>query len=175
MTNSFLFSSGCSANQQSTTTLTAPSLYDFFPKPQSRRLPFNANCQWKITAPVGKVVKIWVNKARFNGPCNDEYLRIYDGPSKSSNILVQYCNGAISSRLSLYFISTGRDMFLDVKTGITNSTRLSVYFQAEDFQGNCCKCKPQTFFKLHMLNFCQKKLVLCSKTFNVQKFYGAHV
>ena len=128
------FFSDCIANQQSTTSLTAPAFYESFPE-GSKKLPFNAICQWNITAPVGKVVQIWVNKAKFNNPCDGEYLRIHDGPRKSRDIIAEYCNGVISSKTSHYFYSTGRSLFLDVKTGVKNSTRLDVYYKAVDFQG----------------------------------------
>ena len=125
---------GCSAHQQSATTLTANSFYEKVPK--NSTLPDNANCQWNITAPAGKVVRIWLNVTEFDRPCNEEYLRIYDGPSTSSNIIVQYCNEESSLIDSEhYYYSTGRRMFLVVKTGSNSSAQMSVYYQATDFQG----------------------------------------
>lgn len=99
-------------------------------------MPDNANCQWNITAPAGKVVRIWINVTKFDRPCSEEYLRIYDGPSTSSNIIVQYCNGEIFPIEDYYYYySTGSRMILDVKTGSNSSAQMSVYYQATDFQG----------------------------------------
>ena len=71
----------------------------------------------------------------FDRPCSEEYLRIYDGPSTSSNIIVQYCNWEIFTIGGYYYYSTGRRMILDVKTGSNSSAQMSVYYQATDFQG----------------------------------------
>ena len=103
------------------------------PENVSSWLPYNATCQWNITAPVGKVVKIRL-LAIFRGSCNDEYLKVYDGADESSNVLLQYCNS--TSTLVNFFISSGRSLFLEAKTAQPNATLMWVYYHAVDFQGN---------------------------------------
>ena len=110
--NLHFYFSGCSANQQSLVNLVA----DRGRLPNgSSVLPVNATCQWNITAPVGKVVVIRVLFARFSGSCSDEHFMIHDGP----NIIAQYCNGTRPRNTA--FISSGRSLFLEAKTGYSSS------------------------------------------------------
>lgn len=104
------------------------------PENISSWLPYNATCQWNITAPVGKVVKIRLI-AIFSGSCSDEYLKVYDGADESSNALLQYCNGTSSASV-YFFISSGRSLFVEAKTAQPNATLMSAYYHAVDFQGN---------------------------------------
>ena len=97
----------------------------------------NATCQWNITAPVGKVVTIRVSVAKFPGSCSDEHLMIHDGPSSSSNNVEQYCNGS-TLRPITYFVSSGRSLFLEAKTGYSSSPyKMRVYYHMLDFHGTC--------------------------------------
>ena len=96
----------------------------------------NATCQWNITAPVGKVVRIKLLVVYFSGFCSDEHFMIHDGPNNSSNIIAQYCNG--TPPWFTYFISSGRSLFLEAKTGHRSSppSIMIVGYHMLDFQGN---------------------------------------
>ena len=97
-------------------------------------LPFNATCQWNITAPEGRVVRISVYARSFHESCSASHVRVHDGPSGSSNLILDYCIS--SSIFRGYFFSSGRSLFLEAKTGISNYTAyLRVYYNAETFQG----------------------------------------
>ena len=101
----------------------------------SQRLPVNASCQWNITAPVGKVVRIKVRASLLSGSCNDVYIKILDGPSKSSNLITKYCNDGVYT-FGSYFFSSGRFVFLELKTGTGYNNRLRVTYYAVPFQSN---------------------------------------
>ena len=96
----------------------------------------NATCQWNITAPAGKVVGISTYVAYFSGSCSDEHVMIHDGRNNSSNIIAQFCNG--TPPLLFYFISSGRSLFLEAKTGHSSWRYImTVYYRMLDFQGIC--------------------------------------
>jgi len=127
-----LATEACSANQQSSITLsgtngTIPSTPGW--------LPVNAICRWTITAPVGKVLRINIT-AVFPKPCGDEYLRIHDGPSEASVKIVKFdCNSSVVNT-GAYIYSSGHSLWLEVKTGVkANSTFINLFYQAQDKQG----------------------------------------
>ena len=102
----------------------------------SHRLPVNASCQWNITAPVGKVVRIKV-LATFrllSRSCNDVYIKILDGPSNSSDLITKYCNDDVW--FHGYFFSSGRFVFLELKTGTGSIKHLRVMYYAVPSQSN---------------------------------------
>ena len=129
----FLALLACSANQQSSITLsgnngTIPNTLGW--------LPVNATCQWTITAPVGKVLRININVTFARKSCGNEYLRFHDGASAGSDRIVEYtCNsGPVTGD---YLYSTGRSLWLEVKTAVTtNSTFIHLLYEAQDKQGN---------------------------------------
>ena len=132
--NLHFYSSGCSANQQSLVNLIAVEDETHLPS-GSFVLPVNATCQWNITAPVEKVVRIKLSASYFSGSCSDEHVMIYDGPNNSSSIIAQYCNG--TRPLNTPFISSGRSLFLEAKTGHSSSRYgMLAYYRMLDFQGN---------------------------------------
>ena len=97
-------------------------------------LPLNATCQWNITAPINKVLRIYITTS-FQKPCSDKHLRIHDGPSVASDIMVEY-NCYSTPVNGSYFFSSGRSLWLEVKTGITeNSTAMRVSYEAQEKQG----------------------------------------
>ena len=101
----------------------------------SSQLPSNALCQWNITAPVGKVVRVDINFVQLNGTCEDEQARIFDGPDNSSDVIKTFC-GKLSSA-EIYF-SSGRSFFLEAKTGQSSQPRILVVdYQSVDLQGEC--------------------------------------
>ncbi|KAJ7389725.1 hypothetical protein OS493_029625 [Desmophyllum pertusum] len=123
-------SRACSANQQSSITLTgtngaiSTNTGGGWP---ARWLPMNATCQWTVTAPVGKVFRIhvWV-KFNVKQACSDDYVRIYDGPSTASDIMAEFkCTGG--TVYVPYFYSSSRSFLLEAKTGlVANSTIIHV-------------------------------------------------
>ena len=127
------FSTACTANQQSLVHLIATE--------NSTRLlngylelPSNATCQWIITAPVGKMVRIEIKFVLLNGPCEDEQARIFDGPGNSSDVIKTFCG---MSSMEIYF-SSGRSFFLEEKTGQSSQPRFfKVDYQSVDLQGKC--------------------------------------
>ena len=130
-----LHSSGCTANQRSTTTLVADKDRRLLENRTVFPLPSNSTCQWNITAPVGKVLRIDVWTLDFGKPCDEEYLRIHDGPSESSNMLAEYClNGSRGSFDK--FLSSGRSVWIEAKRGLNNShSHVQVYYSAIKFEG----------------------------------------
>ncbi|KAL9973802.1 hypothetical protein ACROYT_G020305 [Oculina patagonica] len=117
----------CSANQQSSVTLTETSgtIWNIM-----EWLPVNAKCQWILTAPVGQVFRIDLRALFRSKPCSgDEYLRLYDGSSTASNLISEtICNDGV---IASYFYSSGRSLLLELKTGpIVNTTRMSANYQA---------------------------------------------
>ena len=103
----------------------------------SQLLPVNASCQWNITAPVGKVVRIEVRESWLvSGSCNDVYVKILDGPSSSSDLITMYCNDGVSYTFGSYFFSSGRFVFLELKTGTGDDNELQVTYYAVPFQSN---------------------------------------
>ena len=127
--------SDCKANQQSLVNLIPVEDEERLPNGSSV-LPVNATCQWNITAPAGKVVRIKLFVAYFSGFCSDEHVVIHDGPNNSSSIIAQYCNG--TPFWSTYFISSSRSLFLEAKTGHRSSppSLMNVFYHMLDFQGN---------------------------------------
>ena len=127
---------GCTANNQSTVAITSAN--GTIPSSPGW-LPVNATCQWNITAPVGKVLRINITTT-FQKPCSDNYLRIYDGPSDASDKIAEYnCNstGSLVDGSGAIFHSSGHSLWLEVKTGITaNSAAMRVLFEAQEKQGN---------------------------------------
>ena len=101
----------------------------------SQTLPVNASCQWNITAPVGKVVRIKVRASLLSGSCNDVYIKILDGPSNLSDLITKYCNDGVYT-FGSYFFSSGRFVFLELKTGTGYNNRLRVTYYAVPFQSN---------------------------------------
>ena len=104
----------------------------------SQLLPVNASCQWNITAPVGKVVriKVEVRASSLSGSCNDVYIKILDGPSNSSDLITKYCTDGVSDTFGSYFFSSGRFVFLELKTGTGDDNELQVTYYAVPFQSN---------------------------------------
>ena len=127
--NSF---SGCSTNQHSTASLTADSDVRLVHN-ASLTLPLNSTCQWDITAPEGKVVRIDVLVFNFSLPCDEEYLRIHDGPGISSKMLIEYCLNSSTQSHSVFY-SSGRSLWLETKKGLINSTsgRFMVLYSARE-------------------------------------------
>ena len=69
---------------------------------------------------------------------------IYDGPdSNPSSIIAQYCNR--TRHLFAKFFSSGRSLFVEVKTGHPSSPKMTMRYQMLDFQGNYIKL---TFIEL---------------------------
>ena len=70
-------------------------------------------------------------------PCDEDYLRIHDGPAESSDILVEYCLNRSRDVLREYqFFSSGRSLWIETKKGINNSTSgFHVSYKAIDFEG----------------------------------------
>lgn len=127
----FLHLTGCTANDQSTITMAGDN--GTIPK-TSGWLPLNATCQWNITANVNNVLRIYITVS-FQKPCSDNHLKIHDGPSDSSDIIAEFnCNSTPVN--GIYFFSSGRSLWLEVKTGITeNSTTMHVAYVAQEKQG----------------------------------------
>lgn len=55
--------------------------------------PNNLNCQWKINAPVGKVITLWFNafEAESTENCNYDYLSVYDGKNSYGLLMDKLC------------------------------------------------------------------------------------
>ena len=80
--------------------------------------PNNENCNWRITVPDGYFVE--VEFSHFNTQKGFDYLRIYDGPSASSRLLVDL-NGDLST--PRIFISTGFSLWFNFLTDKSASRR----------------------------------------------------
>ena len=130
------FDIGCISNQPSTVSLIATENEQVLRENVSQWLPVNASCQWNITAPVGEVVRIKVRASLLSGSCNDVYIKILDGPSNSSDLITKYCNDGVSYTSGSYFLSSGRFVFLELKTGTGYNNRLRVTYYAVPFQSN---------------------------------------
>ena len=70
-------------------------------------------------------------------PCDQEYLRIHDGPTESSDLLAEYClNSSRDDFIEYQFFSSGRSLWIETKKGINNSTSgFRVSYKAIDFEG----------------------------------------
>ena len=68
-------------------------------------------------------------------PCNGSLVRIYDGNSTGSDVRGEHnCRSNVLSRT--YFISTGRTVLLEAKTGsVANSTHVELDYQALPKEG----------------------------------------
>jgi len=73
----------------------------------------------------------------FRMPCDQEYLRIHDGPAESSDILVEYClNSSRDDLIEYQLLSSGRSLWIETKKGINNFTSgFRVSYKAMDFEG----------------------------------------
>ena len=128
----YLYFAACSANQQSTVTLTETNGTILNKRDWA---PANAKCQWTMTAPMGQVLRIDLLGIFRSKPCSDdEYVRLYDGPSTASNVITEYkCKDGI---FHLYFYSSGPSLLLELKTGVVvNTTRMGAEYQAHAKQG----------------------------------------
>ena len=72
-------------------------------------------------------------------------MRIHDGPSDASDIMTEYnCNSTLVNRT---FFSSGRGLWLEVKTGIPeNSIAMRMSYEAQEKQGKSTRirgiCRP---------------------------------
>ena len=124
-------STACTVNQQSVVHLTATENSTHLLNGSSE-FPSNATCQWNITAPVGKVVRVEIKFVLLNGPCEDELARIFDEPGNSSDVIKTFCG---MSSMEVYF-SSGRSFFLEAKTGQSSQPRFfKVDYQSVDLKG----------------------------------------
>ena len=64
------------------------------------------------------------------------YIKILDGPSNSSDLITKYCTDGVSDTFGSYFFSSGRFVFLELKTGTGYNNRLRVTYYAVPFQSN---------------------------------------
>jgi len=130
-----LATEGCSANQHSTATVTAGEDERVLQN-DTYLLPFNSSCVWNITAPEGQVLTIDIIVFNFRMPCDQEYLRIHDGPAESSDILVEYClNSSRDDLIEYQLLSSGRSLWIETKKGINNFTSgFRVSYKAMDFE-----------------------------------------
>lgn len=130
-----MYFSGCSANQHSTATLTAGEDERVLQN-DTFVLPFNSICVWNVTAPEGQVLTINITAFNFRMPCDQEYLRIHDGPGESSGILVEYCLSSSRNAFREYFFSSGRSLWIETKKGLNNFTSsIRVSYKAIDLEG----------------------------------------
>uniref|UniRef100_A0A3Q4HHJ3 Cubilin (intrinsic factor-cobalamin receptor) n=1 Tax=Neolamprologus brichardi TaxID=32507 RepID=A0A3Q4HHJ3_NEOBR len=55
--------------------------------------PNNTHCEWSIMAPRGRVVTITFNQISIDDPgdCQNNFLKLYDGPDTSSQFVGPYC------------------------------------------------------------------------------------
>ncbi|XP_078370621.1 dorsal-ventral patterning protein tolloid-like [Oculina patagonica] len=123
---------GCIANQKTTEFLTRTEGTIEPRSPVSWEVPYNAICQWTITAPKGKVLRIWLLSFSLK---SDDYLRIHDGPNEGSKMVAQYNSFRYEGT---YFISSGRSLCLKLKTGLKvtdyRSRSLTITYEALDRQ-----------------------------------------
>ena len=125
----------CSANQQSTVTLTVTNGTTIN---RLGYLPVNVVCYWIMTGPVGEVLRIQIivySPNNKKSPCYGSLVKIYDGNSTGSDVRAEH--NCRSNVLSLtYFISSGRTVLLEVKTGsVVNSTAIRLKYQALPKEG----------------------------------------
>ena len=99
-------------------TINTPSYPYNFPK--------NKQCSWKITGQIGTKIKIWEFSYNLDpsSTCRFDYLKIYDGPSSSSNRDALLCgdysfDGMTSSSNTLFleFRSDSSYKFLGFQFG----------------------------------------------------------
>ena len=83
-----------------------------------RNYPNNKNCNWHITVPSGYSVRVLFS--HFNTEEDYDYLRIYDGPSASSPLLVDL-TGDLSTPRGV--ISMGSSLWFNFRTDETVSRR----------------------------------------------------
>ena len=82
------------------------------------------------------MLTIDITAFNFGKPCDQEYLRIHDGPGESSGILVEYCLDSSRDAFGEYFFSSGRSLWIETKKGINNSTNgFRVSYKAIDLEG----------------------------------------
>ena len=79
------------------------------------------------------MLRIWLESVSLK---SGDYLRVHDGPSESSRMVAQYNS---SSDDDTYFISSGRSLWLELRTGLKityyHSRRLTITYKALDRQG----------------------------------------
>lgn len=58
--------------------------------------PNGSHCEWSITAPRGRLVTVTFAQIYIDDPgsCQNNYLKLYDGPDASSQLVGPYC-GAV--------------------------------------------------------------------------------
>ena len=97
----------------------------------------NAVCNWTITAPEGKVVRIWSSILGFKLRPGD-YFRIHDGANDSSRLVASYnyADPLTVNIFGVYFISSGRSLWLQLKTGFSRQKHnLKVYYKYQENPG----------------------------------------
>ncbi|MEQ2181736.1 hypothetical protein GOODEAATRI_014560, partial [Goodea atripinnis] len=62
--------------------------------------PNNTHCEWSIKAPRGRVVTITFAQISIDDPgdCQNNFLKLYDGPDTSSPPVGPYCGVVCNSR-----------------------------------------------------------------------------
>uniref|UniRef100_A0A0N5A6L6 Cubilin n=1 Tax=Parastrongyloides trichosuri TaxID=131310 RepID=A0A0N5A6L6_PARTI len=87
-----------------------------FPNPSPKSL----NCGWKISAPIGHRIKFNIDPETFNmegktgNACINDYLEIYDGPSKKNRLIGRYCGTSPPETI----FSTSNGLFVHYKTDV---------------------------------------------------------
>uniref|UniRef100_A0A0K0E2R5 Cubilin n=1 Tax=Strongyloides stercoralis TaxID=6248 RepID=A0A0K0E2R5_STRER len=80
--------------------------------------PNSLNCGWKISAPIGHRIKFNIDPETFSmeessgNECVNDYLQIFDGPSKKNKLIGRYC----SNKGPETIFSTSNYLFIHYKT-----------------------------------------------------------
>ena len=63
------------------------------PQNGNHNYPRDVICTWKLTAPLGKVIRLHFNQflIQFSRHCYRDNLKIFDGVTSSSDVLGQFC------------------------------------------------------------------------------------
>lgn len=88
--------------------------------------PTDMTCRWDITVTAGQVIELTTTTYQLNKDCSKQWVRIYDGPSTSSPVIIKLC----ASYTRSFFSSSNRAIVEFVTEGSTQSKGFYVTYSA---------------------------------------------
>ena len=77
------------------------------------------DCKWTYSVPAGEYAIVWFDNFTLDdaGSCENNYLKIYDGPDAKADLFGTFCNGNVPAS----FKTTTEDLYVEFKTDGTQA------------------------------------------------------